>query len=281
MNKRVVVRGGGDIATGTIWCLASCGFDVLVSEIRKPTAIRRTVSFCEAMYDGSAKVEGIVARRINDISEAEAVWRNGQIPVISDPLLEEALKISPQIFVDAAIAKRNLGTRKDMAPLVIGLGPGFCAGDDVDIVIETNRGHDLGRIISRGTAQPNTAVPGIIMGYGRERVIHSENAGVFISKAEIGDIVHAGDVIAHVADVPVPATIDGVLRGLLRDGLTVPEHFKIADIDPRIGERKNCFTISDKARTIAGSVLTAICIYENKVLQAAAGVRQPADAQDH
>ena len=224
MNKTIIIRGGGDLATGTISCLHQCGYQVLVLEIAKPTAIRRSVAFSEAMYDGETEVEGIKARKI---------------------------------------AKRNLGTIIDMADFVIGLGPGFTAGVDVDVVIETKRGHRLGRIIREGQAIANTGIPGIIGGYGKERVIHSENAGVFHGIAHIGDLVKKGDLIAKVDDAPVYATLDGVLRGILRDGLPVPEHFKIADIDPRLSERENCFTISDKASAIAGGVLRAICIYEN------------------
>ena len=275
MNKTIIIRGGGDLATGTISCLHQCGYQVLVLEIAKPTAIRRSVAFSEAMYDGETEVEGIKARKITQFSEAEACWQDGIIPIICDEkaeaVKEAASSDKPLIvavtahfaFVDAAIAKRNLGTIIDMADFVIGLGPGFTAGVDVDVVIETKRGHRLGRIIREGQAIANTGIPGIIGGYGKERVIHSENAGVFHGIAHIGDLVKKGDLIAKVDDAPVYATLDGVLRGILRDGLPVPEHFKIADIDPRLSERENCFTISDKASAIAGGVLRAICIYEN------------------
>jgi len=262
-NKTIIIRGGGDLATGTISCLHQCGYQVLVLEIAKPTAIRRSVAFSEAMYDGETEVEGIKARKINVFSEAEQCWQEGMIPIICDETAEAVNVVPHFAFVDAAIAKRNLGTTIDMADFVIGLGPGFTAGVDVDVVIETKRGHRLGRIIREGSAIANTGIPGIIGGYGKERVIHSEKAGVFHGIAHIGDLVKKGDLIAKVDETPVYATLDGVLRGILRDGLLVPEHFKIADIDPRLSERENCFTISDKARAIAGGVLQAICIYEN------------------
>lgn len=262
-NKTIIIRGGGDLATGTISCLYQCGYQVLVLEIEKPTAIRRSVAFSEAMYDGETEVEGIRARKINQYAEAEDCWREGVIPIIGDETAEAVHKVPHFAFIDAAIAKRNLGTTIDMADLVIGLGPGFTAGVDVDIVIETKRGHRLGRIIREGAAIANTGIPGIIAGYGKERVIHSENVGTFHGIAHIGDLVKKGDLIAKVDDQPVYASLDGVLRGILRDGLPVPVHFKIADIDPRLSERDNCFTISDKARAIAGGVLQAVCMYEN------------------
>ncbi len=262
MNKRIVVRGGGDLATGTIYCLHQCGYQVLVLEIEKPTAIRRSVAFSEAMYDGETVVEGVWARRIENAKEAVQCWQEGVIPILQDETAVSVGIIEPFAFIDAAIAKKNLGTVIDMAPLVIGLGPGFTAGIDVDRVIETKRGHRLGRIIRDGAAVANTGIPGIIGGYGKERVIHSPASGLFTASARIGDIVSKGDLIAHVGHTPVYASLDGVLRGILHDGLEIPEHFKIADIDPRLSERENCFTISDKARAIAGGVLQAICMYE-------------------
>lgn len=180
------------------------------------------------------------------------------VPLLADADGEWIKKLQPQVVVDAILAKKNMGTYKDMAPLVIGLGPGFTAGSDVDAVIETKRGHALGRIITKGMAIANTGVPGNIGGFTKERVIHAPASGMMKNVCRISDIVTKGDVIAYVGDTPVEATIDGVLRGLLRDGIEVPEGFKIADIDPRLSEQGNCFTISDKARTIAGGVLQTI-----------------------
>lgn len=259
----IAVRGGGDLATGTIHYLVSCGFKVVVLEIARPTAIRRYAAFCEAMFNGQAVVENMTAKRVETDDEIEECWHLGQVPMVEDANGYWIEKLKPQIVVDAILAKKNMGTNKDMAPLVIGLGPGFRAGVDVDIVVETMRGHQLGRLILEGPAIPNTGVPGIIGGFGRERVIHSPAAGVMKNVSRISDIVKKGQIIAYVGETPVYASLDGVLRGLLRDGFEIPKGFKIADIDPRISEQGNCFTISDKARTIAGGVLKAVLMYGN------------------
>lgn len=262
-NEIIVVRGGGDLATGTIHRLASAGLRVLVLEAERPAAIRRQVSLCEAVYEGQATVEGLTAVRIADTGEAEAVWAAGRVPLLVDPMGESISKVKPAVVVDAIIAKKNLGTHRDMAPFTIGLGPGFTAGVDVDVVIETSRGHNLGRVIKDGTALPNTGRPGNIGGYTVERVIHSPAAGVMRDIRAIGDTVAAGEKIAWVettgGDVEVKASISGIIRGLIREGYPVTPGYKIADIDPRLGELANCFTISDKARCIAGSVLEQVC----------------------
>ena len=243
----IIVRGAGDLATGTIHRLKKSGFHLLVLETDHPAAIRRQVALSEAVYSGSTCVENVEAVRIESVEQMRQVWEEGKVPVV----------------VDAILAKKNLGTTKDMAPLTIGLGPGFCAGEDVDVVIETKRGHNLGRIIRQGSAYPNTGIPGIIGGYGAERVIHAPAAGRMKNRSKIGDIVEAGQVLAVIegedGSTEVSATIDGLLRGLIRDDYPVTKGFKIADIDPRKEELANCFTISDKARCIAGSVLEVIC----------------------
>ena len=263
MNDLIVVRGGGDLATGTIHRLWSAGFRVLVLETAHPAAIRRQVSLCEAVYEGRATVEGLTAVLIRDVSEMEKVWAEGCVPMLVDPKGECLEKVKPAVLVDAIIAKRNLGTSRDMAPATIALGPGFVAGEDVDVVIETSRGHKLGRVIKEGSAKPNTGIPGIIGGYGRERVIHSPAKGILHNIRAIGDIVAQGEDIAWVETdgdkVLVKATIPGIIRGLIRDGYPVTEGFKIADIDPREAELENCWLISDKARCIAGSVLEQVC----------------------
>lgn len=263
MNKVVVVRGGGDLATGTIHRLWSAGFRVLILEISNPAAIRRQVSLCEAVYEGTATVEGLTARLIRDVSEMEEVWAMGQVPMLVDPEGKCLEQVKPAVLVDAIIAKKNLGTTRDMAPRTIALGPGFTAGQDVDVVIETSRGHKLGRVIREGAAKPNTGIPGIIGGYGKERVMHSPAEGILRNVHAIGDIVEAGVEIAYVETaegrVPVLATISGIIRGLIRDGYPVCKGFKIADIDPRREELENCWLISDKARCIAGSVLEQVC----------------------
>ena len=263
MNKIVVVRGGGDLATGSIHKLWSAGFKVLVLEAKHPAAIRRQVSLSEAVYEGSATVEGLTARLITDLSQMEEVWAAGEVPMLVDPEANCLEAVKPAALVDAIIAKYNVGTRRDMAPMTIALGPGFVAGEDVDVVIETARGHKLGRVIKEGGAKPNSGIPGIIGGYGRERVMHSPAKGVLRNVHAIGDIVEAGTEIAYIeaeeGHVPVLATISGIIRGLIRDGYPVTKGFKIADIDPRREELENCWLISDKARCIAGSVLEQVC----------------------
>ena len=239
----IIVRGGGDLATGTIHRLWAAGFPVLVLETDHPAAIRRQVAVCEAVYEGSATVDGA-----------------------------SITALKPDVVVDAILAKKNLGTNRSMAPLTVGLGPGFTAGVDVDIVIETMRGHNLGRIIREGSAIPNTGIPGNIGGYTAERVIHAGAEGILYNVHKIGDIVEQSEEIAYIADekenrrYSVTATIPGIIRGLIRDGYPVTKGFKIADIDPRKSELSNCFTISDKARCIAGSVLEVVCAFGSNIL---------------
>lgn len=271
----IVVRGAGDLATGTIHRLKKAGFRLLVLEAEHPAAIRRQVALSEAVYAGSARVEDVEAVRIDvDLAasknrkelldrEMERIWKEDAVPMLVDPAGVSISVLYPAVVVDAILAKKNLGTTKEMAPLVIALGPGFTAGEDVDVVIETKRGHNLGRVIRSGSAVPNTGIPGIIGGYGKERVMHAQAEGILRNVASIGDIVEAGAVIAEIETengiVPVEASLSGLLRGLIRDGYPVTKGFKIADIDPRKEELQNCFTISDKARCIAGSVLEVIC----------------------
>lgn len=277
MKKKdlIVVRGAGDLATGTIHRLKKAGFRLLVLEAEHPAAIRRQVALSEAVYAGSARVEDVETVRM-DVElaekknrkelleqEMERIWKKDGVPVLVDPAGLSIAALRPAVVVDAILAKKNLGTTKEMAPLVIALGPGFTAGEDVDVVIETKRGHNLGRVIRSGSAVPNTGIPGIIGGYGKERVMHAQAEGILRNAASIGDIVEAGAVIAEIETengmVPVEASLSGLLRGLIRDGYPVTKGFKIADIDPRKEELQNCFTISDKARCIAGSVLEVIC----------------------
>lgn len=260
-EKMILVRGGGDLATGVIHKLHQCGYRVLILECDRPSAIRRHVAFCEAVYDGTSEVEGVVCRRITEagiLAQCQRCWNRGEIPLLTDTEGKHIRELAPAAVIDAILAKRNLGTSRDMAPLTVGLGPGFTAGDDVDYVIETMRGHNLGRIIEEGSALPNTGVPGLIAGIGKERVIHSPAAGEMRNISRIADIVEKDQVIAMVGDTPVKATISGVIRGLIRDGYPVFKGMKIADIDPRAEQKKNCFTISDKARCIAGGVLEVL-----------------------
>jgi len=262
MENLVIVRGGGDLASGSIYKLYKCGFRVLALEIETPSAIRRNVAFSEAVYEGKWQVEDVCCLLARDMDEAERLLAEGRLVMLIDPEGESVKRFRPLAVVDAILAKKNLGTSRDMAPVTVALGPGFEAGKDVGAVIETKRGHNLGRVLYAGRAAANTGVPGIIGGYGKERVIHSPAEGVLCNIKKITDVVKAGEVIAVVetpdGEIPVAATIDGLLRGLIRDGYPVTKGFKIADIDPRIGEYDNCFTISDKARCIAGGVLEAI-----------------------
>lgn len=271
----IIVRGGGDLATGSIYYLWKSGFQVLVLEAEHPAAIRRQVSISEAVYQKETTVEQMKAVRVESLKQLQEVWSAGNVPVLVDPNGESIQKLHPDVLIDAIIAKKNLGTNRTMAPLTIALGPGFCAGQDVDYVIETKRGHNLGRIITEGMAVPNTGIPGNIGGYAKERVIHAGADGILHNVAHIGEVVEQGQEIAYITSdrndkdnvstenpaehYMVQASITGIVRGLIRDGYPVTRGFKIADIDPRQEELRNCFTISDKARCIAGSVLQLVC----------------------
>lgn len=254
--RTILVRGAGDLATGVIIKLRKAGYNVIAAEIGTPTVIRSTVSFAEAMFSGSTTVEGVEAVRITDPSERFRLFDEGKVPLIEDPELKMLAEISPMIVVDAILAKKNLGTSRELAPYVIALGPGFTAGVDCDVVIETNRGHELGRIIESGTAAANTGVPGMIAGYGAERVVRAPSEGVWKAVHRIGDVVEQGETIAYAGDTAVPATISGMIRGMLHDGIPVTPGFKCADIDPR-GAGVDYTHVSDKARCIAGAVLEA------------------------
>ena len=255
----VLVKGGGEMATGVAHRLARSGFRLCLTEIGAPQAVRRGVSFCEAVFEGRKEVEGLVARRANGEKEILAAWEEKVIPLVVDPECRIREILRPAVLVDAILAKRNTGTRLDDAPLVIGLGPGFRAGKDVHLVVETNRGHNLGRVIEAGEAEPDTGIPGEIGGRTWERVLRTPVAGRFRAKKEIGDSVQKGERVAEVEGIDIEAQIGGVLRGVLRDGLFVPQGMKVGDIDPR-GIRAHCFTISDKARAIGGGVLEAILL---------------------
>ncbi len=275
MNKEklIVVRGGGDLASGLIHKLWKEKFRVLILETKEPSAIRRKVAFSEAVYTGTMKVEGakavLVTLPLEDkwelfSEDVASIWAENDIPILVDPFGISITHLKPDVVIDAIIAKKNLGTYKEMAPLTIALGPGFQAGVDVDYVIETMRGDTLGQVITEGYALKNTGIPGEIAGVSKERVIHAPASGTLRNVRAIGDVVSKGDVIAYIEmtegseHILVHATIDGVLRGLIRDGYMVAKGFKIADIDPRLEERENCNRITDKAKCIAESVLEII-----------------------
>ncbi len=254
----VVIRGAGEMASGVAHRLHRSHFRVCLLEIAQPLAVRRAVSFCEAVYDGEKEVEGIRAKRVSKVEEVASVWMEGKIPLLVDPDSKRTRKfLKPDALVDAILAKKNLNTHLEDAPVVIGLGPGFTAGKDVHAVIETNRGHNLGKVILEGSAEPDTGVPGEIGGFTVERVLRAMKKGTFQAQKSIGDQVVKGTVVALVADFPVMAQVTGVVRGLLRDGTKTVKGMKVGDIDPR-GRREHCFSISEKARAIGGGVLEAI-----------------------
>ncbi|WP_343763914.1 selenium-dependent molybdenum cofactor biosynthesis protein YqeB [Clostridium oceanicum] len=260
----VIVRGGGDIASGTIYKLYKCGFKILVLESCTPTSIRRNVCYSEAIYSGKVTIENTTAVKINSLDEILSCWKNNEIPIIIDPKGKYINILKPKVLIDAILAKKNLGTKIDMAEITIGLGPGFEAGKDVDAVIETMRGHNLGRVILKGTPIKNTGTPGEIGGYSKERVIYSPSKGIIKNIKEIGDFVLKDETIAYVDNTEIKSKITGLLRGLIRNGSSITKGLKIADVDPREKEIKNCFTISDKARNVAGGVLEAILYFINK-----------------
>jgi xanthine dehydrogenase accessory factor len=257
-DLRILIRGGGEMATGCACRLHSSGFfRMLMTEIDRPLAVRRSVSLCEVMYERSWTVENVRAERIDHVEAAEDFWNQRVIPALVDPEASCKTILKPDVLIDAILAKRNLGTSINDAPLVIALGPGFCAGRDAHYVVETDRGHDLARLITEGYASPNTGVPGPIAGYSVLRVLRSPAKGVFESELSIGTPVEEGQVIGYVSGEPVTARLDGLLRGLIRPGSFVTPNLKIGDIDPR-GDASYCSRISEKARAIAGAVLEAI-----------------------
>ena len=256
----VVVRGAGDLATGSIVRLSRSGFLVIALELGRPTAVRRTVALCEAVYEGQKRVEGVEAILVPTSEAALEALAPGRVPLIVDPDCSTLPELRPEALVDAIVAKRNTGTALGMAPIVVALGPGFVAGRDVQALVETNRGHDLGRVIWEGSAEPDTGEPGTIGGYALERVLRAPSAGEIEKLCDIGSIVAAGEPVFAVrgeAREVVVSRLDGVLRGLIRPGFPAWAGLKAADVDPR-ARRENCFSVSDKARAIGGGVLEAI-----------------------
>lgn len=264
VNQEVIlIRGAGEQASGVGWTLAKAGFRVAMTEVSNPLMIRWPVCFGTAVAEGRWQVEGVIARKADHPGQFAEAWEEREIPVLVDPYLEELAVINPDVLVDGIMAKRNLGTKRDMALLTIGLGPGFSAGKDVDLVIETNRGHDLGRVIYTGEAEPNTGIPGSIGGYTKERVIYAPKAGIFQACQPIGRQVRQGEILGEITDgdgvtvEKVVSPLDGVLRGLLRTDIPVKAKMKIGDVDPR-GREEYCRTISEKARAIGAAVLLGI-----------------------
>lgn len=260
----VVVRGGGDLATGVIQAFYRAGYKVVVLEIEQPLMIRRNISLGSAIVEGEVQVEDLSAKIATKNTLVE-VWRSGKIPVVVDPKGQLIEELKPYIVIDAILAKKNLGTNREMAPITIGLGPGFTAPTDVSVVIETMRGHDLGRVILNGSALENTGVPGIIGGKGHERVVHSPLSGKLKVIKTIGNQVEKGEPILSVNETIVKSPLTGLIRGMIQDGLKVNKGLKIADIDPRVSV--DCTTISDKARALGGACLQAALLLTNNEMK--------------
>ena len=271
MREVVVVRGGGDLASGVIQKLHRVGFNVIVTEIEKPNFIRREVCYGEAIYRGEKELEGSFSIFTENENEIETAFLNKKIPVIIDPNLEKVRKL--QNFdiiavIDCIIAKKNMGFKREF-PITIALGPGFYAGKDSDVVIETMRGHNLGKLIFQGEAFPNTGIPGEISGEAEKRVIYSPSEGTICVKKDIGSIVEKNEVIGEIVSnngdrTEIKATISGIIRGMIIQNYYVKKNLKIGDIDPRIEELENCYTISDKGRALGGAVLEALLILRNR-----------------
>lgn len=253
----VVIRGGGDLATGIACILFMSGYKVVILEVEKPLAVRRAVSFSEAVYEGEITVEGIKGVLGKGLKDIYKILKEGNIPIYVDGEGLILTELKPLALVDAIMAKINIGTKKDMAPITIGVGPGFEAGKDVDLVVESKRGPSLGKVIYKGEAEDNTGIPAAVLGYTVERVLRAPCSGVVEFFYHIGDLVEEGQVIGRVENMEVVASIGGIIRGLIRNGLYVKKGFKIGDIDPR-GIREYAFTISDKARAVGKGVLEAI-----------------------
>lgn len=263
----VAVKGAGDLASGVMHRLTRAGFAVMATELPRPMVLRRTIAFAEAVALGQATVEGLTARLAASLEEARLILAVHEIPILVDPAGEVLRAARPHVLVEATLSKRNSGITIADAPIVIALGPGYEAGRDVHAVIETNRGHNLGRVYLQGTAEANTGVPGTIGGYSAERLLRAPCAGTLYGRRQIGETVAAGETVAVVeakgTTTPVSAAISGILRGLVRDGLPVQAGLKVGDVDPR-AVREHCFTISDKARAVAGGVLEAVLYFMSR-----------------
>lgn len=256
----IVIKGAGDLATGVGMRLFHSGFPIVMTEIAEPTPVRRTVSFAEAIFEGEVTVEDVAAKRIEGSSEARATLAAGKIPILVDPAAKVVQELKPTVVVDAIMAKRNVGTKITDAPIVIALGPGFTAGVDAHAVVETNRGHYLGRVILKGEAEPNTGVPGLVAGHGVERVLRAPADGKLTSVKHIADYVEEGEVIGWVGGEPLKAPFKGIIRGLIGEKVSVFKGMKIGDVDPR-AIPDHCFTVSDKALAIGGGVLEAVLMF--------------------
>lgn len=258
MEKKIVlIRGGGDLASGVAVCLHEAGFSVVITELAQPLVVRRKVSFAEAVYEGSCSVDGIVGRKVDNVAQSLAALAAGEIAVLVDRECKCLDSIEPLAIVDGRMLKRETPDEFGGKWRVIGLGPGFTGGLNCWVAIETNRGPDLGRIITNGSPEPDTGRPAKVMGYSLERVIYAHREGLFRTVVEIGDQVEAGQKVAEIDGDPVNCQIAGVVHGLLRDGLKVKAGVKVGDIEPS-GERELCFRVTDKSRKIGAAVVEAL-----------------------
>jgi xanthine dehydrogenase accessory factor len=255
----VIVKGGGDLATAVAHKLFRAGFPVIITELDKPMMVRRNVSFANCVYERQWTVEGITSVLVDDEKEIGNIINEGKIPLIVDPQCHIRFKVKPAIIVDGILAKKNCGTYLKDAPIVIALGPGFNSGEDVHLVVETQRGHNLGKIIFSGGAEPDTGIPGEVKGYTSERILRAPKSGLVKNHMHIGSIVEKGDIICYVDENPIISQISGIVRGLIHEGAKVNKYEKIGHIDPR-GIEEYCNTISEKGRNIAGGVLEGILI---------------------
>jgi xanthine dehydrogenase accessory factor len=260
----ILIKGAGDLASGVAVRLYRCGFRLAMTEISRPLMVRRTVSFGEAVYEGQTQVEGIQAVRVNDSRQARRAIAEGKIPILIDFKAACRIDLRPTVLVDAIMAKRNTGTQIEDAPTVVALGPGFTAGLDCHAVVETNRGHHLGRVISLGCAEADTGQPGEIGGKTSERLLRAPVSGLIEAQAAIGDRVTEGQILARVGDDVVCAQTSGVLRGMIHSGVRVTAGTKIGDVDPR-AEHAHCYQVSDKSLAIAGGVLEAVLASQGHV----------------
>ncbi len=259
-----VVRGGGDVATGVVQKLWRAGFCVAVLESASPTAIRRTVALSTAVEKGAYAVEDLHGVLVQSAADCKEAWQRGDIPVLVDETCEKSAVLRPLAVVDAIIAKCNIGMHTGLAPVTVALGPGFTAPRDADAVVETMRGHTLGRVITSGVAMPNTGVPGLLGGKTGERVVHAPAAGEVRHVAHLGDRVKVGDVLFTVGGEQALSPLEGTLRGLICEGITVKKGMKAADVDPRPEAEVDIYTISDKARAVGGAALEAVLLVARK-----------------
>ena len=260
---KILIKGAGDLATGIASRLYNSGYQILMTDIAVPLTVRRTVALSRAVYEGKAEVETMTGILVKNMDEAEKVLSDRNIPVIVDEKAEIRKDYHPDVVVDAILAKKNLGTRITDAPLVIGVGPGFTAGEDCHAVIETKRGHYLGQAIWKGSAIPNTGIPGNIGGFTVERIIRATADGIFEPVAKIGDMVEKDQIVAYSGGQEIRAKMSGIVRGMLQEHVPVTETMKCGDIDARC-ELEHCYTISDKARAVGGGVLEAVCGFEHR-----------------